>query len=176
MSTDSEVARPIRVGIFDRVADADVAIEELRAAGFSDQQITVVCSESTVQRHFARFEHQDPAGTYTPSAAMAGGALGAGVAGLATVGFAALAPMGGIVVLMVGGLALWTGGVVGSLVGAMMTRGVEKELANYYDQAVVRGKILVAAEQEDRARHEMLDRAAEVFAEHGLKPLPLEEG
>lgn len=176
MGTDVKVERPIRVGIFDQPDDADTAIAELRAAGFSDDQITVISSEATVQRHFARFEHQDPAGTFTPAAAVTGGALGAGVAGLATLGFATLAPVGGIVVLLVGGLALWTGGVFGGLVGAMMTRGVEKELANFYDQAVTRGKILVAAEQKDPARHPMLERAASIFAEHGIEPLPMEEG
>ena len=43
-------------------------------------------------------------------------------------------------------MAAGTGGVAGGLVGAMMTRGVEKEMANFYNQEVTAGKILVGAE------------------------------
>jgi hypothetical protein len=66
--------------------------------------------------------------------------------------------------------------VAGGLIGAMMTRGAEKELANYYDQAVVRGKILVAAEEADPKRHVRLDRASQIFARHGVHALSLPEG
>jgi hypothetical protein len=168
--------RPIRVGIFDTVREADEAVSELLAAGFSKEQITVICSEETIRKHFAEYEHQDPAGSKTPAAAIAGGAGGAAIAGLAAIGLASLTALGGVALLAAGGIALWAGGVVGGLVGAMMTRGVEKELANYYDQAVTRGKILVAAEQEDPNRPTMLAKAAEIFAEHGVEPLPMREG
>ncbi|MBI3840207.1 MAG: hypothetical protein HY288_19980 [Planctomycetia bacterium] len=167
---------PIRVGIFEAVQQADDAVDELRAAGFTKDQVTVICSEATVQRHFEQFEHQDPAGTNTPAAALTGGACGAALGGLAAVALAGTTSLGGIALLAAGGIALWGGGVAGGLIGAMMTRGVEKELANYYDQAVTRGKILVAVEQEDHERQAMLDRAAEIFAKHGVHPLPLPEG
>ena len=84
--------------------------------------------------------------------------------------------LGGIALLAAGGIALWGGGVGGGFVGAMMARGVEKELANYYDQAVAHGRILVAAEQEDPKLQAMLDRADDVFARHGVDPVPLPEG
>ena len=58
----------------------------------------------------------------------------------------------------------------------MMTRGVEKELANYYDQAVERGQILVAAEQHDPQSKATLERAAQILANHGVEPLSLREG
>ena len=57
----------------------------------------------------------------------------------------------------------------------MMTRGVEKELADYYDQAVVRGKILVAAEDRNPAGRARLAEAARVLEEAGAEPLPLRE-
>src|SRR5471032_3139004 len=80
------INRPIRVGIFDSLRDADQAVAELLAAGFTKEQITVICSEEAVQRHFQQFEHQDPAGTNTPAAALAGSAIGAALGGLAVVG------------------------------------------------------------------------------------------
>ena len=57
----------------------------------------------------------------------------------------------GSVVLWVAGPAVAGAlGVAGGLVGAMSTRGVEKEIANYYQQAVLAGSILVAAEEKVR--------------------------
>jgi hypothetical protein len=55
----------------------------------------------------------------------------------------------------------------------MMTRGVEKELANFYQQAVIEGQILVAAES---AEPTMLQKAGGVLAAAGAKPLELPEG
>ena len=75
-----------------------------------------------------------------------------------------------------GPITAWAGGVAGGLVGAMMTRGVEKEIANFYQQAVVDGQILVAADDNRPDNERSLARAARVLAESGAKPLPLPEG
>ena len=173
-ANDTEAGRPLRAGVFATVAEADRAVDELLAAGFSKDQITVVCSTETVQKHFKTFDHQDPAGQHTPGYAMTGGAIGATLGGLVAV--AGAVTVGGAALLVAGGLALWTGGVVGSLVGAMMSRGVEKELANFYDQEVTRGNILVAVEVKDPKQHALLVRADQIFAEHGTNSLPLNEG
>jgi hypothetical protein len=174
MPANSNNARPLRAGVFEAVAEADKAVEELLAAGFGKDQITVICSVEAVQRHFKQYEHQDPAGKHAPAAALTGGVIGATLGGLAAV--AGFVTTGGVALFVGGGLAIWTGGVVGGLVGAMMTRGVEKELANFYDQEVGRGKILVAVEEKDPARQALLARASEIFARHGVEPLPLSEG
>jgi hypothetical protein len=174
MNANSENPRPLRAGILDSVADADLAVAELLAAGFTGDQITVVCSERAVKEHFKSYEHQDPAGEHTAAAALTGGAIGAALGGLATV--AGVVTVGGAAILVGGATLLWAGGVVGSLVGAMMTRGIEKELANFYDQEVTRGKILVAVEQKDPAKVAMLAKASEIFNKHGVESLPLVEG
>ena len=57
-----------------------------------------------------------------------------------------------------------------------MTRGFEKELANFYRQAVLEGRILAAAEDKGPNAAETLSRAAGVLAEAGAQPLPLDEG
>jgi hypothetical protein len=172
--SQSRTERPLRAAVFDTVPDADVAVAALLADGFTAEQITVMCSAEGVQQHYARFEHQDPAGTFTPRATMTGGAIGAALGGLAAV--AGAITTGGVSLLVAGGLALWTGGVLGGLVGAMMTRGVEKELADFYDQALTQGKILVAVEVNDPAQLTRLNRAAEILARHGERPLSLREG
>jgi hypothetical protein len=168
------LARPIEVGVFDTLEGAERAVHGLLAAGFPKEQITVVCSDETKERHFREFEHQEPAGAYTPAAVATGGAIGATLGALAAV--AGGIATGGVGLLFTGGIAAWSGGVIGGLVGAMMTRGVEKELANYYNQAVVSGKILVAAEVHEGDDARMLQTAARILEEAGAEPVPLPEG
>jgi hypothetical protein len=64
--------------------------------------------------------------------------------------------------------------VLGGFLGAMATRGVEKEAANFYDQAVSQGKLLVAVEEHEQLPS--LALAEHVLAESGAEPLPLPEG
>ena len=75
------VDTPLRVGIFSTVEAADQAVAGLLAAGFTKDEITVVCSERVHQEHFKAFEHQDPAGLWLPKPwqpVLRFGAIGAG--------------------------------------------------------------------------------------------------
>jgi hypothetical protein len=174
MSEHSVSEKPIRFGVFSNIGAADHAVSQLLAAGFTEEQITVVCSDETREQYFRPFEHQRPAGAGTPAAAAIGGAVGAAVSGLTTV--AAGVASDAVALVAAGGAGAWTGGILGGFLGAMMTRGKEKELANYYDQAVVEGKILVAAEDHGPQAAENLARASQILAEAGAEPLPLPEG
>lgn len=162
----------VEVGVFTTVEDARRAVNGLLAAGFSKDNITVVCSDETKERYFREFEHQEPAGTYTPTATIAGGTIGALLGGAAVI--ASAAATGSLALWAAGPITAWAGGVAGGLVGAMMTRGVEKELANFYQQAVIEGQILVAAEASDSGPG--LNTAAPILADAGAKPLTLPEG
>jgi hypothetical protein len=166
--------KPFRVGIFPTIEGADRAVDGLLKAGFTKEQITVICSDKVTERHFGQFEHREPAGAHTPLAAATGGAIGALLGGLATA--ATVTATGGAGVLIAGPLFLSTGAVVGGLIGAMTTRGVENELANYYDQAVTRGKILVAAEAHGAKAEETLARAERILHDAGAEPIRLREG
>ena len=57
----------------------------------------------------------------------------------------------------------------------MMTRGVEHELADYYDQAVAEGKILVAVDEHGPKAEGHLSQAEQILAESGALPLALRE-
>src|SRR6218665_2286916 len=120
--------KPIRAAVFDTVGQARAAVTKLLMAGFTHQEITVVCSDKYKEADFEEFEHERPAGTYSPVAAAAGGAVGAALFGMGAV--AAGIATGGVGLLVAGGAGLWTGGVAGGLIGAMMTRGFEREAAN----------------------------------------------
>jgi hypothetical protein len=86
---------------------------------------------------------------------------------------------GGLGLLVFGPLFLSSAGagaLVGGLVGAMTTRGIESELADYYDQAVVKGKILVAAEAHGHDAQARLGRADQVLLQAGAEPVALRQG
>jgi hypothetical protein len=171
----SNLENRLEVGVFATVDDARRAVRGLLDAGFTNEQITVICSDETKERYFREFEHQEPAGTHTPAAAVTGGTIGALVGGLTVV--ASAVATGSLALWAAGPISAWAGGVAGGLVGAMMTRGVEKELANFYQQAVMEGQILVAAEVDDRhPAKPSLGDAAEILARSGAQPLNLPEG
>lgn len=166
--------RPIRVGIFSTIETANRAVQGLLDAGYTKEQITVISSDKAKEKPFHEYEHQDRAGEHTIEAAATGGAIGAALGGLAAV--AGVVATGGAALLAAGGLAAWGGGIVGGLIGAMTTRGIEKELADYYDQAVVRGKILVAAEITPEHPGPPLAQAERALAAAGAEPVALREG
>lgn len=165
--------QPIRVGIFATVPAAERAVHDLLTAGFTAEQITVVCSDPQKERSFEQYHHEDPAGTTTPAKAIAGGAIGAALGGLTIL--AGAAATGGTALLAAGGAVAWTGGVLGGLIGAMISRGVERELANFYDQEVQRGNLLVAVEDQSAEARERLGEAEQILAEAGAEPFPLGE-
>ncbi len=173
MSALSKTQRPVRAAVFATLPRAQTAVDHLRSAGFRDDEITVICSDETKEQHFRELEHQQPAGANTPAAATVGGMVGATLFGLATVG-AGIAT-GGIPLIVAGGWGVLTGGVLGGFVGAMLTRGIEKEAANFYDQAVVRGMILVAVETATSEAHR-LQEAERIFELSGAEPVALPEG
>jgi hypothetical protein len=166
--------RTYEVGIFATVDEAEAVVRHLFDAGFATEQITVICSDENKERYFRPFEHQEPAGTFAPQAVLAGGAIGALLGGIPVIGAAVVT---GSIVLWVAGPAIASAlGVAGGLVGAMSTRGVEKEIANFYQQAVLDGLILVAVEAKGADRKERLEQAAKVFAAAGTRPVALPEG
>ncbi len=172
--TSTELERPFRAGVFNTVEQAQDAVNALLAHGFSTAEISVLCSDEIKERHFRTFEHTEPAGTNTPSAAAIGSAVGATLMGIGTA--AAGSVFSPDAAAAMGGAGLWTGGIFGGFVGAMMSRGTENELANFYNQAVQKGKILVAAEVHGEDGDARLATAAMILAEKGAEPLPLPEG
>jgi outer membrane lipoprotein SlyB len=165
---------PIRAGVFSNTRQVEEAIRALLAAGISHNEITVVCSDEAKKHHFREYAHQEPAGSKTPAAAAVGGVTGATLGGLATIaiGFTT----GVLPVAIIGGAGAMTGGVVGSLLGALLTRGVEKEAANFYDQAVLDGKLLVVVERKGADEKGLLNVTERLLAKGGAKPLALPEG
>ncbi|MGH7202692.1 MAG: hypothetical protein ACREJB_18950 [Planctomycetaceae bacterium] len=163
--------KPIRAGVFDTVERADQAIRGLMDAGFTTKQITVICTDRSKERHFKNIEHEEPAGRLTSDALSAGGGAGLAVGGFVALG---IVTAGGLPIVAAG--ALIGIGITGTLVALFTTRGFEKELADFYDQAVEEGRILIAVEDHEKGNANRLARAERVFADAGANPLALHEG
>jgi hypothetical protein len=165
---------PVRVGIFKTVAAADRAVRGLLEAGFAKEQLSVICSDEHKERHFRGLPHPPIPGSNTMEGIATGGVIGAAIGGLALA--ASAVATGGAMLLTVGPMLVAGGAIAGSFTGAMATRGFEPEVANYYDQAVRRGDILVAVEVTGAGADHRLAEAERVFAAAGAEPVPLPEG
>jgi len=128
------------VAVFERRGQAVVAIDELRHAGFTHEQISFAAPGE--QPHppdtpTEREEEQAADGAVT--GAVTGGALGA-MAGAAVV--AALPPLGPI---LVGGvlLGLAAGAALGSFAGPFIAMGLSEDAARQYDTDLRAGRTVV---------------------------------
>ena len=178
MSSSSDRAtstRPIRAGVFATMAAADRAVESLLGAGFPKDAISVVCS-ADAELDVEGVRRVDEAGAHTKEAAAAGGSVGAVLGGLVTAGGAVAS--GGTGLLLVGPLlgGFLAGGVAGGFVGAMSTRGLEPEIADYYDQSIRDGKVLVAVDLASEEDEPSARTAERVLREAGADPVGLPEG
>ena len=164
----------IRAGVFTDVRSADAAVAALVDAGFPTESISVVCPRRLLP-HFEQLDRQEPAGAHTPAAVAVGGAIGSLLGGLSAAAGALAA--GGTGLLFVGPLlaGIAGGGVTGGFLGAMATRGIEGELADFYDQALRRGRILIAVGPalERGPSVPPLSEAERIFARTGAETVEL---
>ncbi|WP_020474659.1 general stress protein [Zavarzinella formosa] len=137
------------VGVFENRHDADQAVADLRAAGFTSAQIGVVGHNkdgwATDKTH----------GNKAEEGALIGAGVGAGVGGLVGLGIlAGLIPAIGPVIA--GGalaalLANAAGGAaIAGLVGTLVGLGLPEEDAKYYDDEFRAGRTVVTVNAEGR--------------------------
>lgn len=166
--------KPYRVGVFRTVDQADRALQDLRAEGFADDELSVVCSNETKERHFADVQTPVPSRDYPAQAIGVGAVAGAAVGGLALA--ALTVATGGLAAPAIAGGAIMAGGAAGgAFTGAMSVRLFEGELGAYYDQMVRSGWVLVAAEPKGDEPHK-LDVAERVLQHAGAQSVPLTTG
>jgi hypothetical protein len=165
---DRTVDQPFRVGTFDTVAQAERAVHSLLAAGFTKDQLAVICSDRSKEQFFANLPAPEVAGPHN-SALVGAGAIGATVSG-ALLSATALAT-GGAALLAAGTVLVLTGGVLTGAFAADHFAGLT--LTDYYDQAVQRGKILVAVKIEGGEPAPRLAEAERILAAAGTDPVAL---
>lgn len=157
-------------GIYPTRAAAESAVDQLVAAGFSNQDVSVLMSDQRGSRDFAAEKN-----TKAPEGATTGGVLGGAVGGtlglLAGIGALAIPGVGPLIAAgpIMGALAgLGAGGVVGGLVGLLVGMGIPEYEAKRYEGRVKDGGILVSVHCDSS---DEISRAKEVLKATGAEDI-----
>jgi hypothetical protein len=154
--TARTATRPVVAAVFESEEATVRALNELKAAGFTADHVSVVAKDRRQMSNVAERTDMD-AGEGAATGAVTGGVLG-GLAGF-LVGVSALV-IPGIGPIVGGGILISTlagagvGALAGGIAGALVEQGVPEEDARRYERHVGEGRILVTvgAENEARAR------------------------
>ena len=166
--TQHLIATQTRAGAFDTVAQADSAIRRLLTAGFSKDQLAVICP-AKFKDHFLPEAPQAEAPTADAGGAIAmGGTLGATLGGLA---LAATVITGGVAGVMAGVVLIGGGAIAGGFSNLIVSKGYEEEADDYYKQAIERGQIVVGVEVQSEDSAGQLAEAQRILDEAGAKRL-----
>jgi hypothetical protein len=140
-------------------------VEQLKAASFSNNDVSVLLPDRAGSRDFAH-EHNTkaPEGAATGAVVggLAAGALGwlVGIGSLAIPGVGPLIAAGPIMAALSGAAA---GGAVGGLAGALVGLGIPEYEAKQYEGKVKNGNILISVHTDDskqrRIAKEIFERA-----------------
>lgn len=150
-------------GLFMTRRAADDAVQDLLQAGYANDDISVLMSETTRGREFGlQDSSKAPEGAAT--GATVGGVLGAIAAGLVAAGVLVipgvnLVAAGPVLVALAG---LGAGAAAGGLTGALIGLGIPEHEAKFYKEEIEKGGILVGVySHEDRVKEarRILDEA-----------------
>lgn len=161
-------------GIYRTVGQAEETVNRLVAAGFSNDDISVLLPDNDSTKEFAhKKDTKAPEGTTT--GVTAGGAIGGTLGLLAGIGALAIPGVGPFIAAgpIMGTLAgMGVGGAVGGLIGALVGMGIPEYEAKRYEGRVKEGGILLSAhcdtsEEITRAKDILKQTGAEDIASSG---------
>lgn len=138
------------IGTFSNLDQAEEAVAQLQAAGFSDEQIGVLSRGYLVRERLAD-QTGDEALSGAGAGALTGSAIG-GLLGLLAGGISLTVPVagpllaGGILTTFLGGAA--AGAVYGGLAGVLIGLGISRDEAEFYAANVEKGGIMIFVEAE----------------------------
>jgi uncharacterized protein (TIGR02271 family) len=170
-ATNPTTGRSTVVGVFRDRDHANKAVDDLRRAGFRDDQIGYAMRGEESRLAGERGERGDEVTTDTgpgsgaATGAMTGGLLGAIAGAAASLLIPGVGPIfaGGILAAALGGAALGAAG--GGILGGLITTGVPEEEARYYDEEFRQGGIVVTVQAANRYQeaHDILERHGASF-------------
>ena len=145
-------------------------VVDLKSAGFSNNDISVLFPDKTGTRDFAH-EHHTKAPEGTASGAGVGGLLGGALGWLAGIGSLASPGVGpfiaaGPIMAALGGAAV--GATVGGITGALIGMGIPEYEAKRYEGRVKSGGILLSVHSDNS---EWTSRAKEVLKRTGAEDI-----
>ena len=155
-------------GIFASDQAAAQAINDLRAAGFRNTDVSVLCAQNEGTKDLAHEKAtKAPEGATTGgvAGAVVGGALGwlAGIGTLAIPGLGPFIAAGPIMALLSG---VGVGGAIGGLAGALIGAGIPEYEAKRYEGRIRNGGVLASVHCDDR---DWAKTAAEILERTGAE-------
>lgn len=163
-------------GIYASRSAAEAGVDQLNAAGFSNNDISVLLSSSKSSEEFAHEKNtKAPEGTTT--GVVAGGAIGgtlgllAGIGALAIPGVGPLIAAGPIMAALAG---VGVGGATGGIIGALVGLGIPEYEAKRYEGRVKDGGVLLSvhcdtSDEISRAKDVLKQTGADDIASSGEK-------
>jgi len=163
-------------GIYKSSAQAERAVDRVLAAGFSNNDISVLLPDSKSSKEFAHEKNtKAPEGTTTgvTTGGVIGGTLGllAGIGALAIPGVGPFIAAGPIMGALAG---LGVGGAVGGLIGALVGMGIPEYEAKRYEGRIKDGGVLLSvhcdtSDEISRAKDLLKQTGAEDISSTGEK-------
>lgn len=154
------------IGLASNHAQAETIVNDLRANGFWNNNISVLFPNAKITRDFALEQN-----TKAPEGALAGvgagglvgGTLGllAGIGALLIPGIGPIIAAGPLVAVLTGAAA---GATVGGVTGALIGLGIPEIEAKQYEGEIRSGNILISVHADNAAERET---AKQVFERHG---------
>ncbi len=155
-------------GIFRTSQQVENAIDQLRAASFRTEDLSVLMPENLGNKEFAHTKNtKAPEGTTT--GATAGGVLGGTLGLLVGIGALAIPGLGPFIAAgpIMGALAgIGAGGAIGGLVGALVGMGIPEYEAKRFEGRIKEGGILMSVHCDDS---EWVDRAKNILKAAGAE-------
>jgi len=149
-------------------------VDQLKAAGFSHNDISVLFPDKTGTKDFAHEQHTkapEGAATGAGTGGVLGGALGwlVGIGALAIPGLGPFIAAGPILAALSGAAA---GAALGGLAGALIGLGIPEYEAKRYEGKIKEGNILISVHTEDSTER---DRAKRIFEQAGAEDISYTE-
>ena len=163
-------------GIYKNVAQAELAVDQIVAQGFSSNDISVLLPDNQSTKEFAHEKNtKAPEGTTTSVAT--GGVIGGTLGLLAGIGALAIPGVGPFIAAgpIMGALAgLGAGGAVGGIIGALVGMGMPEYEAKRYEGRLKSGGVLLSvhcdtSDEISRAKELLKATGAEDIASAGEK-------
>jgi len=157
-------------GIYPSTIQAERAVDRILAAGFSNNDISVLLPDSQSSKEFAHEKNtKAPEGTTT--GATTGGAVGGALGLLAGIGALTIPGVGPFIAAgpIMGALAgLGAGAAVGGLIGALVGMGIPEYEAKRYEGRVKAGGVLLSVHCETSAE---ISRAKDLLKSTGAEDI-----
>ena len=177
------MAKKSVIGIAKTQSEAIVIADNLKAAGFTSNDVSVLFPDKQGTKDFAHEQHTkapEGAATGAGSGAILGGALGwmVGIGALAIPGLGVFIAAGPIMAALAGAAGV---AAVGGLTGALIGLGIPEYEAKRYEGKVKDGNILLSihtedSKERDRARKILEEGGAQDISYTGETSVPKEQG